>query len=221
MNRIMHYMFLIEDASSEILVRILMDRIADNREDITYDCKSFRGIGGFTPKNTVKETRTNKLLNDLATYLRGFDRSLQGFPAVIVVVVDNDDRDPADFKQEMHHVAEINNIRIDHVFCIAVEEMEAWLLGDSAALQKAYPNARNNVLQRYEQDSICGTWELLADAIYSGGRKKMMALPYGERGKIKAEWAKNIGQYMIPEDNVSPSFRNFMQEIQKRIPVAV
>ena len=59
----------------------------------TYDCKGFRGIGGFTRKNTIKETKTGKLLNDLATYLRGFDRSLQSFPSVIIVVLDSDDHD--------------------------------------------------------------------------------------------------------------------------------
>lgn len=71
----------------------------------TYDCKGFRGIGGFTRKNTIKETKTGKLLNDLATYLRGFDRSLQSFPSVIIYTVtpeqENKAIDALKFKEEL------------------------------------------------------------------------------------------------------------------------
>ena len=81
----MHFQYLVEDISGENLIRVLMDKYVQSYPDVTYDCKSFHGIGGFTKKNTVKETKTGKLLNDLATYLRGFNKSLQNFPAVIVV----------------------------------------------------------------------------------------------------------------------------------------
>jgi hypothetical protein len=84
----MHFMFLIEDISSEVFIRIFMDSVMARYPQVTYDCKSFRGIGGFTRRNTVKETRTGKLLNDLATYLRGFNKSLQGYPASIIFVLD-------------------------------------------------------------------------------------------------------------------------------------
>ena len=42
-----------------------------------YSCKYFHGIGGFAKKGTVKEIKTGKLLNDLVTYLKGYDKSLQ------------------------------------------------------------------------------------------------------------------------------------------------
>ena len=48
---------------------------------------------------------------------------------------------------------------------MAIEEGEAWLLGDIPAIQSVYPNAKNAVLNGYENDSICGTWEKLADAV--------------------------------------------------------
>ena len=54
-------------------------------------------------------------------------------------------------------------------FCLAIEEGEAWLLGDIPAIKKAYPQARDAVLNGYGNDSICGTWELLADAVVRGG----------------------------------------------------
>lgn len=78
----MHFQYLVEDQSGAALIRILMQKIVELYPNATYDCKGFRGIGGFTRKNTIKETKTGKLLNDLATYLRGFDRSLQSFPSV-------------------------------------------------------------------------------------------------------------------------------------------
>ena len=83
----MHYQFLIEDQSSAALIEILMRKIVNSYPTVTYDCKSFKGLGGITPKNTVKETKTGKLLNDLATYLRGFDKSLQCIPAVIIATL--------------------------------------------------------------------------------------------------------------------------------------
>lgn len=105
----------------------------------------------------------------------------------------------------------------DHVFCIAVEEMEAWLLGDREALKTAYPKAKDGVLKSYSQDSICGTWELLADTIYSGGYKALKKHPYNVIGKVKAEWTENIGKYMVPERNISPSFQYFYNEVMCRV----
>ncbi|MEA4889976.1 MAG: hypothetical protein VB070_10990 [Clostridiaceae bacterium] len=219
----MHFQFLIEDQSSAKLINELMQKIARKNTQITYNYKSFRGIGGFTKKNTIKETRTGKLLNDLATYLRGFNKSLQGFPSAIFIILDNDDYDTMAFYAKLEQVTADNNIIIDHVYCIAVEEVEAWLLGDEAALLAAYPQAKQSVLRSYVQDSICGTWQKLADVIYPGGlmRLKKDCPSYMEIGKKKAEWAKNIGVHMNLNLNKSPSFNYFITELYKRIdPIA-
>ena len=150
----MHFQYLVEDQSGAALIRILMQKIVELYPNATYDCKGFRGIGGFTRKNTIKETKTGKLLNDLATYLRGFDRSLQSFPSVIIVVLDSDDHDVQQFRSELEAVAMQNMIKIDHVFCLAVEEIEAWLLGDRHALLSAYPHAKMHVLNTYDEYKI-------------------------------------------------------------------
>lgn len=219
----MHYQFLIEDQSSAVLIEEIMKKIKERKEDVSYNCKSFRGIGGFTKKNTVKETKSGKLLNDLATYLRGFNKTLSGIPAVIMVILDNDDRDTVQFRTELEEVAEKNKINMDYVFCIAVEEVEAWLLGDENAVMKAYPTAKSAVLRSYEQDSICGTWEKLADVVYPGGMQKMKKnkFSYIEIGKLKSEWAGNIGKYMELEHNCSPSFNCFIHEIQTRLDIVI
>lgn len=215
----MHFQFLIEDFSGRVLVETLMKKVQAEHPQITCDYKSFSGIGGFTKKPTVKKTKTDKLLNDLATYLSGFNKSLVGIDAAIFVVLDNDDRNTEQFREELEAVAVSNGVVIDHVFCIAVEEMEAWLLGDEIALRQAYPNVKIAILHSYTQDSICGTWELLADAICKGGSAKIKKEnpSYLGIGKLKSEWAKNIGEYMDIHKNQSPSFNYFIGEVEKRI----
>ena len=205
----MHFQYLVEDQSGAALIRILMQKIVELYPNATYDCKGFRGIGGFTRKNTIKETKTGKLLNDLATY----------FPSVIIVVLDSDDHDVQQFRSELEAVAIQNMIKIDHVFCLAVEEIEAWLLGDRHALLSAYPHAKMHVLNTYVQDSICGTWEVLADAVYPGGTSKLSRehASFIEIGKLKAEWAQNIGIHMDLKSNESPSFNDFIHEIERRL----
>ena len=41
--------------------------------------------------------------------------------------------------------------------------------GRPRRVKSAYPNAKDAVLNSYVQDSICGTWEVLADAVHPGG----------------------------------------------------
>ena len=214
----MYFYFLTEDESSRILIEILMNKVQLQYPELLYECKSFRGIGGFTKKNTVKETKTGKLLNDLTTYLKGFDKALRGIDATVVVVVDNDDRKTESLRGALEEIVENNGIQLDHIFAIAIEEVEAWLLGDKKAVLEAYPNAKKIFLNDYIQDSICGTWELLANAIYPGGLTKMHkeCPTYREKGKKKAEWSKNIGMAMDIQNNLSPSFNYFMDEILKR-----
>ena len=216
----MHFQFLLEDSSGEQLIDALMPKIVSDHPDVTYKCKAYHGIGGFTKKNTIKETHTGKLLNDLATALRGFNRSLKGIPAAVIVVMDNDDRNTSNFQSQIEQVAVDNGILVDHVFCIAVEEVEAWLLGDEAALLAAYPQTKQQALRSYTQDSICGTWEVLADVIYPGGYRKMKkdCPSYIEIGKQKSEWARKIGIHMNLSENHSPSFNLFISELNKRLP---
>ena len=217
----MHYQFLIEDYSGSALIEEIMKRLVTDVYLNTYSCKSFRGIGGFKPKNTVKEIRTGKLLNDLAIYMRGFQRALQDIDAVLIIVLDNDKNDPVEFQNKLEAVAVKNGIVMDHVFCIAVEEMEAWLLGDEEAIKSAYPNMKAGVLHSYVQDSICGTWEVLAETVYKGGMKSIRnkRMSYKEIGTLKSEWARNIGKCMDFNHNKSPSFMHFLNSITSRLAV--
>ena len=56
----MYFQFLIEDQSGEKLIRILMDKIVATNTDVTYDCKSFGGIGDLPKSGSAKDIKTGK-----------------------------------------------------------------------------------------------------------------------------------------------------------------
>lgn len=215
----MHLQFLVEDISGEVLIEKVMEKLAEEGRQFTYDCKSFKGIGGFKKSGKISDVKTNKLLNDLGIYLRGFQRHFSNYEACLVVVLDNDVRDCEVFQKELEDYATIALVMMDHVFCVAVEEMEAWLLGDEHALFSAYPNARESKYREYVQDSICGTWEVLADVVFQGGLKRFRkeCPTFREVGKYKIEWARRIGTYLVLDNNKSPSFQFFIDEVRKRV----
>ena len=98
-----------------------------------------------------------------------------------------------------------------------MEEGEAWFLGDISAIKAAYPKAKNNVLNNYKNDSICGTWELLAEAVFTGGLRALKKEDKQAVGREKSIWAQKITPYMNVEQNVSPSFRYFRDKIRELI----
>ncbi len=100
------------------------------------------------------------------------------------------------------------------LFRIAIEECEAWMLGDSNAVRVAYPRAKEHVLSAYVQDSICGTWEQLADAVYPGGSQKLKQLGWPHIGRAKCEWAEKIAPHLDMESNHSRSFQVFREGIR-------
>lgn len=222
----MYFQFLIEDSSTEILIGHVMKKLQRKYPDreILFDMKSFNGIGHLRTTGNLMDRKGGNLLNNLYIYLRGFDKALSSMKnAAIVVVMDNDQRDVGLFKQDLEQVANEAVENTDYVFWIAVKEMEAWLLGDEEAIMRAYPLTKRKFLKAYEQDGICDTWEVLADMIYPGGLSglhKKAKNSYSETGKAKCEWADKIGQELVLEDNVSPSFREFLYALQSRIEAA-
>lgn len=222
----MRFQFLVEDDSTNKLIEAVMLKLQKeySEKEITFDCKAFKGIGGFVKKGKPLEQKTGKLLNDLPMYLRAFNRELSYWDkAALVIVLDNDKRDAAQFRKKLESMATQNNIQIDHVFCIAVKEMEAWLLGDLNAIEAAYPQVRKTYIRSYIQDGICDTWEVLANMIYPGGLaalKKRSGGVYTEIGKIKGEWDARIGSYLDFANNKSPSFQYFINSLKNRIEAA-
>lgn len=219
----MYFQFLTEDKSTNILVNHVMKKLSEKHEEkmTIWNIKSFSGIGHLPSKGNALERKTGKLLNDLPMYLRAFNKVLRDMrDSVLIIVLDNDKRDVRQFREELNDVAVFNNISCDYVFCIAVKELEAWMLGDEEAIKEAYPDAKMQHIKRYYQDGICETWEVLADIVYPHGHaklKKNAGGSYSLIGKMKCEWADKIGSCMHLHENQSPSYKTFIDELEKRI----
>ena len=145
----MYFQFLLEDKSTEILINHIMEKVKETYPDklIDFNVKSFKGIGHLSTRGSLQERKGSGLLNNLNLYLRGFDRSLEKMQqASIIVVVDNDKRDCTEFQNTLYCVVKESVRSTDCAICIAVKEMEAWLLGDESAILSAYPNAKRKYL---------------------------------------------------------------------------
>ena len=213
----MHFEILVEDASGKIALESILGKIlGPSGQDHSYRIISYKGVGRI-PKDLrgTSDPQKRILLDRLPKLLRGYGKRLQDFPSAVVVVVDLDAKNCRTFKQEMLDVLNSCNPQPRTLFRIAIEEGEAWLLGDRNAIKTAYPRAKEQVLNTYTQDSICGTWEKLADAVYPGGSQKLKQLGWPYTGRAKCEWAKNIAPHLDMESNQSRSFQTFRNGIRK------
>ncbi|MHB8126432.1 MAG: DUF4276 family protein [Desulfitobacteriaceae bacterium] len=210
----MHLEVLVEDQSGSIILENILAKIrASLPLDLTYRIHAYSGLGKL-PKNLSRDNNPQQraLLSKLPMLLRGYGRSSIENSAV-VVVVDSDKNDCKMLKNELNQVLGSCMIPPKTAFCIAIEEMEAWLLGDRPALLAAYPDAKTSVLDGYVQDSVCNTWELLADAIVKEMAKGLKKKGYPEIGIRKCEWAEKISPNMNIQKNSSPSFQHFVNKI--------
>lgn len=211
----MHLEVLAEDQSGSIALEVILEKIlGKNHSEHSWRILPHRGAGRIPRNlNPKSDPRKKFLLDQLPRLLRGYGRSLADHSAV-VVVVDLDDRDCMKFKQELLAVLDDCDPSPRTLFRIAIEESEAWLLGDQAAVWQAYPKAKVSVLNGYKQDSICGTWERLADAVHPGGSARLKRSAWPETGKAKCEWAGRIAPHMDPDRNRSKSFQVFRDGIR-------
>lgn len=205
----MHLEVLVEDASGKILLDCLLPKIlGEQSENHTWRVHNYKGVGRL-PRNlqTSSDPAKRILLEQLPRLLRGYGRT-PGIDAV-VVVVDNDKRDCAQFLSELANLLASCDPTPNTLFRLAIEEIEAWYFGDRQALLAAYPQIKIKVLDEYVQDSLCDTWEKLADAVHPGGRSAIEKIGWPKSGEVKCQWAQQIGPYMIVERNRSQSFRKF------------
>jgi hypothetical protein len=215
----MHFEILIEDQSGKKMLDILVPKIIDVAQH-TFTVHAYKGIGRI-PKNLhkVKDAATRHLLDQLPRLLQGYGKTFAAYPdnysAAVIVVCDLDDRCLKKFKTELLAIAADCHPAPVACFCIAVEEGEAWFLGDMDAIETAYPKYRQDVLNTYRNDSICGTWEILADAVCNGGAKKLSEGGYQTIGHEKSSWAEKITHNMNVEQNKSPSFCYFREKLRE------
>ncbi len=208
----MHFEILVEDQSSKKALDILVPKIIG--DDHTFKIIAYKGIGRI-PKNMRTGVDASKriLLDNLPRLLNGYGKTWQNFPAAVFVVCDLDDKCLKAFRQELFAILNRCNPRPETHFCIAIEEGEAWFLGDIPAVKSAYLKAKEPVLNAYVNDSICGTWERLADAIYNGGSAALSAKGWQAVGAEKSQWAEKISPHMDVANNSSPSFVYFRKKL--------
>ena len=204
----MHFEVPVEDESEHIPVDVILRKIpGENGALHSWRVHPYKGTGRI-PNGLRGETDSAKriLQNRLSKLLRGYGKSLDASSAG---AVDLDDRDYMAFNRELLAVPNTCRLRPKTLFGIAIEGIEAWLLGDRTAMKTTYPSAKDAVLDRYRQDAICGTWEVLADAVHAGGAETLMKEGWPAPGVGKCAWAREIAPHIIPDRNLSPSFKGF------------
>jgi hypothetical protein len=180
---------------------------------------AYKGIGRI-PKNLKPNSEPAKriLMDQLLRLLQGYGKAFSQYPkdylAHVAIICDLDDKDAKQILKELKQALDSCAKKPHAEFCLAIEEGEAWLLGDRKAVEEAYPKANKAVLNSYVQDSICGTWEIMADAVYAGGAAALKRQGWQAVGHEKSKWADAIAPKVDHNRNVSPSFSIFLQRLR-------
>ena len=219
----MHLEILVEDASGKMLLEHLVPKILGpkgkphryrivNIQELKYRVMAQmpRKLAKTLPWDTI-------LLQTLTVQMKVYGKTLPRKNGIVVIVVDLDRRNEQSFQLQLESLLTSCDPAPNGFVRLAVEEGEAWILGDLAAVRRAYPFAKEYVLKKYEQDTVCGTWELLADALFHGGSERLIEIGYPQIGCEKCRWADNIGQYIDTDANRSPSFQHFRDALKNAV----
>lgn len=194
----MHIEFLLEEPSAEVALNILLPKLLPS--DATWNCYPHRG--------------KTDLFQRLPGRLKTYARQLPHQPELRVVILMDADTDCRRRKAELEQVVAEAGLLTKTTAAgqpfriltrLAVQELEAWFLGDREAIQAAYPRVRPQHFSGlpHDPDTIADTWETLWRVLREG--------KYYRAGKAKVEWAETIALKMAPDRNTSPSFQYFRQ----------
>ncbi|MDR2390331.1 MAG: DUF4276 family protein [Planctomycetota bacterium] len=214
----MHFEILVEDRSGKKALDILVPMIIGNGH--TFKIIAYKGIGHI-PRNLAgdKDAGERLLLDRLPRLLAGYGKTFamypKGYSAAVILVCDLDDKCLQTFRRKLLDILSACRRKPETRFCLAIEEGEAWFLGDIPAVKAAYPAAKDVILNKYKNDSICGTWEWLADAVYKDGSTALSARGWQAVGAEKSRWAEKIGPHMNVAKNASPSFVHFREKLRE------
>lgn len=151
------------------------------------------------------DVRREGLLDQLPAKLRAYGRALDPATDRVLVLVDLDDDSCLDLKRRLFAALDACDPKPVVLFRIAIEETEAFYLGDTEAIRRAFAHAKLRRMRDYVQDSVCGTWELF---------QKVIDAPIED----KPAWAEKIGLHLGTawrgaHANRSPSFRQLCRGI--------
>ena len=192
----MHLELLVEEPSAEVPLGVLLPRIVP--------ACSFK----IHPHSGKVD-----LLAKLPAKLKGYAAILRQHRGWrVVVLVDEDREDCLELKKRMLDLARGAGMRRNPLARIAVEELEAWFLGDVPALTRAYPRVSPNLARRRgfrDPDNVAGgTWEALERVLQESGYYLGGGLP-------KIDAARRIAVQMDVERNESRSFCTFRNGIRE------
>ena len=197
---------LVEEQSAEKALESLLPKILG--PDTQFAIRVFQGKAD--------------LLAKLPSRLAGYSTWVRDANTRIVVLLDRDDDDCLELKKRLETMA------VDGGFVtpstahdgnaatlllrIAVEELEAWFLGDVPALRAAYPRVPRSLGERAglrDPDAVAGTWEALERVLKRHG--------YQVTGLRKVETARAVASAMNVEDNRSASFATFRDGLRRLV----
>jgi len=212
----MHIEILTEDKSGSVVVERLTRQIAQAAGvDADISVRPHRGCGSLPKDWEATPPRfAGSLLDLLPAKCRAYNKVYGSTDAILVVVMDSDDKDPVELRRNLYIVCHKYCPDIRTVIGISTEEIEAWLLSDPKAILKAYPESDMNALSDYVQDSVCGTWEVLCKVTYPKTYKSIIDIGYPAIGNYKSNWANKISEYMDISVNTSPSFLNYKNSLE-------
>ena len=173
-----------------------------------------RGKGNLPADiNQKPKAFASSLLDLLPAKIRAYHKVYSDQEIILVIVLDADNDDSGEIYRNVEYVIRTEAPNKFFVIGIPIEETESWLLGDRNALLTAYPDARTAILDNYQQDSICGTWELLARVIMGSQAENLIRIGYPAVGVYKHLWAENISRNMKIANNKSASYHDFVRRL--------
>ncbi len=199
-----HVEFLVEEESAKQALHILIPRILGR--GFTGQIHAFQG--------------KHHMLKRLPDRLCGYRQSMcSEWEPLVAILVDADRTDCRSLKAELEDMvvaAGLSTCRrpgrggaVRVMTWIAVEELEAWFLGDPGAVAKAYPGVSENFANRRkyrDPDAVSGgTWEALERLLQEAG--------YCQGGLGKVDTARRIATHMNPCRNRSRSFVGFARRL--------
>jgi hypothetical protein len=217
----MHFEILVEGQTELTTLSILMPKIVGEYGiPHTWRIHKHQGIGRLPEDlTTIPNKADRSLLHNFPSKLRAYSKGMTDNEIVILLLDLDDVANCVIFKNEILSAKNFCDNQPNLLVRFAIEELEAWFLGDVNAIKKAYGSPKVKILNDYKQDSICGTWELLADIVNSGGLAKLQS--FGKRSvrilEEKRKWAAKIAPNMDIENNNSASFNCFKNGILNSI----
>jgi hypothetical protein len=196
--------FLVEGPSEKVFLEHWLPRFLPPQH--SFKIIPHRGKGKIPGDPSKKpDPKRQGLLDQLPAKLRAYGKELRPAADRILILVDLDRDDCQVLKQRMVDILDYCAPPPTVLFRIAIEETEAFYLGDKPAIRRAFPKCKLSKMDSYVQDSICNTWELFREVI-------------GETGEDKVEWAKLIAPHLTTkwigvQKNLSDSFGQLCQGI--------